>query len=1210
MTYATLRRPLYTFSLLAALLLAVPVAQAQTADDPEWIGQHTHRNDDGDDVVFGDDLSWSDSGNWHAGEDVDGDPIHRAPGASDDISLSNPGSDIVVSGTQRVDILTLQNTSDHLVISPEATLSMNEFRLDAGYIEGGGVLEVEQQVTINPSLDQQTFDNLTLQWDGDTDCRDRHFYLIGGTTLNNAGTFANPNGDGVNCLMYLGNGTVVNNEGTMQHTGTQVHNADNPGTPPTPYPVLNNTGTLRIGTVATLNNTGILETPPDGYLQFSGGGMSNGTFRAVGDNSTIQFEPPYGPSPPYDFTGATFSGDGRIIFQDLPDPLALSGVTYDLDPATGTTRIEDSNVTFPSSMNLVSLGGTLRMSHDDDLYIDHDDDPRRVVIEHNLSLSTLDLNSVLGGSGSVTVADEFISGFYSAIEDGRAVTIEAGATGTVSVLRLLEGASMTNNGALDGGDGDGSLEMGNATSVTNNGTLKTTDIDTTGTITTMPVVENAGLLHLDTFSNDLVMRADFTNTGELRLGELDGGVPTMAVTASFANTQTGLITGSGILDLQTGDGAQFTNEGAFSPGLAPDDAAGFIEVNRPFTNRSVSFSTGEGLSVDVLGTEDRDRDRLSSIGQIALNGTLDLALGAQVPLGSYELVRSQYAGVSGTFGQVNVDAPGYAHNLHYNADNVTLEITGTPYPILTANDENLDFFDAEVGDTETFTVENVGSGTLTISGASFSGEDPSVFQVSSPSSFPVQIASGESVVFGVQVTGPETSGSVAARLDLAHDGDGDGAAVHSVAVSADQITNPNHGGGGNDYGGYYFANSTPFADGSPSQPQYDWIDLSTSGTDRIGSFSDDSYAGPFSLGFTFRFFGQDYTQYWISSNGWISFGPDPGTDEYSNEEIPINDDPNTLIAWFWDDLDPSDTDVTGRHLYTASTTVQGRNAHVLSFVRYPVNGASSDEWITAQVVLMAAGDASTNGTIKLQYKEHGVAMDLDGSTVGIENAGGSEGLQYRYDGAGGPLFGSPLAVQMGPSPSALPVELASFEAAPSSNGNVALTWQTFSEMGNDRFRIERKRESAAEWTNMGTRQSQAPGGTSAEALRYRFTDEALPFEATALTYRLVQRDLDGTETIAGETTIEIGTPQRFRLHGSFPNPFRTQTTIRYELPEERRVTVAVYDALGRRVRTLVDEEQRGRQEVTFEARELASGVYFVRLVAGDVVKTQRMVLVR
>ena len=63
--------------------------------------------------------------------------------------------------------------------------------------------------------------------------------------------------------------------------------------------------------------------------------------------------------------------------------------------------------------------------------------------------------------------------------------------------------------------------------------------------------------------------------------------------------------------------------------------------------------------------------------------------------------------------------------------------------------------------------------------------------------------------------------------------------------------------------------------------------------------------------------------------------------------------------------------------------------------------------------------------------------------------------------------------------------------------------------------------------------------------------------------------------------------------------------------EERAVTVGVYDALGRKVRTLVgDEPQQGRQELTFRAEGLSSGVYFYRITAGDYRETRKLVLVR
>ncbi len=75
-------------------------------------------------------------------------------------------------------------------------------------------------------------------------------------------------------------------------------------------------------------------------------------------------------------------------------------------------------------------------------------------------------------------------------------------------------------------------------------------------------------------------------------------------------------------------------------------------------------------------------------------------------------------------------------------------------------------------------------------------------------------------------------------------------------------------------------------------------------------------------------------------------------------------------------------------------------------------------------------------------------------------------------------------------------------------------------------------------------------------------------------------------------------PDDFQLEQNYPNPFNPTTTIRYSLPADAKVTLEVFDILGRKVKTLVDEEQKvGRYDVVFESRGLASGAYFYRLIA-------------
>lgn len=209
--------------------------------------------------------------------------------------------------------------------------------------------------------------------------------------------------------------------------------------------------------------------------------------------------------------------------------------------------------------------------------------------------------------------------------------------------------------------------------------------------------------------------------------------------------------------------------------------------------------------------------------------------------------------------------------------------------------------------------------------------------------------------------------------------------------------------------------------------------------------------------------------------------------------------------------------------------------------------------------------------------------------------------------------GTPPIVDMGAYESEgtpLPVEVASFEAIPAGSDAVALSWRTVSETGNAGFRIERKRTEAAQWSEVAFVESNAPGGTSSETIRYHFADGHLPAGIQRLSYRLVQIDLDGATSAVAELTVDLGAPKTVALKAPFPNPVREAATIRYALPEQRPVKLTVYDAMGRVVRTLVHAEQRGRKEATFHAEGLSSGLYFVRLTAGDIVKTRRMVVIR
>jgi hypothetical protein len=105
-------------------------------------------------------------------------------------------------------------------------------------------------------------------------------------------------------------------------------------------------------------------------------------------------------------------------------------------------------------------------------------------------------------------------------------------------------------------------------------------------------------------------------------------------------------------------------------------------------------------------------------------------------------------------------------------------------------------------------------------------------------------------------------------------------------------------------------------------------------------------------------------------------------------------------------------------------------------------------------------------------------------------------------------------------------------------------------------------------------------------------------------------------TDADENTNQ---PEVFVLYQNYPNPFNPSTRIKYIVPiviaskakQSTLVTLIVYDALGKEVTTLVDEEKSfGEYDVRFDASGLPSGIYFYRLEAGSFTVTKKMLLLK
>jgi gliding motility-associated-like protein len=156
---------------------------------------------------------------------------------------------------------------------------------------------------------------------------------------------------------------------------------------------------------------------------------------------------------------------------------------------------------------------------------------------------------------------------------------------------------------------------------------------------------------------------------------------------------------------------------------------------------------------------------------------------------------------------------------------------------------------------------------------------------------------------------------------------------------------------------------------------------------KIGFADDESY-GPFNIGFSFTFYGNLYSQFYINSNGMILFGT--GSSDETEDPIPSAALPNNFIAPFWDDLV---IDTSGKIIYKTIGSVGNRKL-VVQFLNM---GFYNNPFFmgTFQVILY-----ETSNTIQVQYRQivdpnspraHGAS-----AAIGLENAAGTNGIQYSY----------------------------------------------------------------------------------------------------------------------------------------------------------------------------------------------------------------------
>ena len=178
--------------------------------------------------------------------------------------------------------------------------------------------------------------------------------------------------------------------------------------------------------------------------------------------------------------------------------------------------------------------------------------------------------------------------------------------------------------------------------------------------------------------------------------------------------------------------------------------------------------------------------------------------------------------------------------------------------------------------------------------------------------------------------------------------------------------------GGPDEFGYTWKDSD-----EPGGPAFQWIDIVDIG-EQIPMAFDDENLGPYDIGFDFSFYGNTFSQFYICSNGWISFTDVNGY--FFNYPLPGNiGTPLNLVAPFWDDLYPPNG---GQYWYHSDG-----NQLVISFIDVPHIGGTGP--YTFQMVLKHSGE------IYFEYQTLGTPTNE--CTVGIQNEDGTIGLGVTYN---------------------------------------------------------------------------------------------------------------------------------------------------------------------------------------------------------------------
>jgi hypothetical protein len=280
------------------------------------------------------------------------------------------------------------------------------------------------------------------------------------------------------------------------------------------------------------------------------------------------------------------------------------------------------------------------------------------------------------------------------------------------------------------------------------------------------------------------------------------------------------------------------------------------------------------------------------------------------------------------------------------------------------------------------------------------------------------------------------------------------------------------------------------------------------------------------------------------------------------------------------------------------------------------NAPYTNEVVNKQWIITEGTPGGSDATVKLQWNaadENPLFVRTNPVFIGRYTGSVWEEISASYADLGGGVYTASVGGFMVFSPftvgnmSSLPVELSLFTT--NVNGkDVSLNWTTKTEKNSNKFEIERLDNLI--WINIGSVRASV---LSNSPKQYSYVDKNL--QTGKYQYRLKMIDNDGTFQYSKIVETEVSRPKNFGLSQNYPNPFNPETIIRFEIPKASDVNISIYNIVGQKVATLINEfMDAGYYQRAFSSNlngiNLSSGTYFYVLKAGNVKMIKKMILMK